>query len=145
MTIILDSCGKRLRYLRKISRLSRTQLSYKYEISANSLKFWESSDKELGEHVINKLMEIYKDQGIIFNRDWIIYGTGELPKSLSKVKESIVTSSSLDTKDINFEIKSKQDLSINNDIENIAILKEINCFKDIYPDHAILKVNQEAG
>ena len=134
MTIILDSCGKRLRYLRKISRLSRTQLSYKYEISANSLKFWESSDKELGEHVINKLMEIYKDQGIIFNRDWIIYGTGELPKSLSKIKESIVTPSpSLDTKDINC------------DIENIAILKEINCFKDIYPDHAILKVNQEAG
>lgn len=128
MNTLIASPGERLKHLRKISRLSRSQISQKYGISANTLKSWENATQNLSDRVINQCVDIYRDQGILFSHEWLAQGTGFSPKSFEEtIKRPI-------------PLPSESHFQIDNQ-EELHILKEISFFKELYPDAAVMIVS----
>ncbi len=123
---ILNSSGERLKYIRSLSRLSRSQITEKYGISASTLKHWENSAQELSENILNKCVEIYRNEGILFSRDWIISGTGLAPKSFAEIGKNFISPT------------LAQVANVNDD--ELLLIKEVHFFKELYSDGTVMIV-----
>jgi transcriptional regulator with XRE-family HTH domain len=68
---------QRLKYIRKtIVRLSRKEIQKKYGLSATTLKAWENGAAKLTEKGLEKCREIYRQEGLALEINWILHGKG---------------------------------------------------------------------
>lgn len=123
---MLNSSAERLRSIRKLSRLSRSDIANKHGISANTLKHWETSSQPLSDNAINKCTEIYRNEGILFSRDWIIYGTGLAPKTFAETGKNFTSTLEAET--------------ITQNDDELLLLKEVNFFRELYQDSTVMIV-----
>lgn len=74
--------GKRLKYLREITRLSRRAFALKHGISPGTLQNWEEGRYECGltEKTVAKLIHIFQFENIVCSTNWLLYGEGSSPK-----------------------------------------------------------------
>lgn len=123
---ILNSPGERLKHLRSLVRLNRTQISDKYGLNPNTLKSWENNVYALTEKAIKKCIEIYEDEGIIFSHEWLLSGKGLAPKTFAEIGK-------------NFNMP-KDSLTIDENENELFLLKEVKFFKDLYSDGTVMIV-----
>ena len=73
----------RVRYLRdKLLRLTREELSKLSGISINTLQNWERTlNKGISEKGAQRLIEVYRSQGIECTLEWLLHGVGAPPYS----------------------------------------------------------------
>lgn len=74
--------GKRLKYLREITHLSRRAFALKHSFSPSTLQNWEEGRYECGitEKTALTFLRVFKTENIDFSINWLIYGEGEPPK-----------------------------------------------------------------
>ncbi|MBX9839051.1 MAG: helix-turn-helix domain-containing protein [Silvanigrellaceae bacterium] len=76
----LDTIGGRLKYCRKIARLTRPHLERDYKISQSSVYCYETNMKQPSDNRLKKFLEIFKNENIIVNYQWLKTGYGDLPQ-----------------------------------------------------------------
>lgn len=122
----LTSPGERLKHIRKLIRLSRNEIAEKYKISPNTLKFWESAKTDISEKALNECIEIYRAEGMLFNKEWILTGFGIPPTSFIDMGKKINRQSSVQLIDSN--------------ANDFLLIQEVKFFKDLYIDGTIMIV-----
>jgi hypothetical protein len=124
----IDSQSWRLKYIRSVLRLSRSYLTAKYGISSSTLKYWENSAEELPESAINKCIEMYRNEGVIFSREWIMYGTGLAPKLITEIGNIFSNSASI-------ELARSGEVN-----DETLLLQEVKFFRELYEDGTVMVV-----
>lgn len=75
-----ESRGKRLKLLRKMANLTRSDIEETYQISASTLRSWEEGRQGLTEQGAKRIMIVLRDRGIQCSVGWLLYGSGSEPK-----------------------------------------------------------------
>lgn len=75
-----ESRGKRLKLLRKMANLTRSDIEETYQISASTLRSWEEGRQGLTEQGAKRIMIVLRDRGIQCSVGWLLYGTGSEPR-----------------------------------------------------------------
>lgn len=65
----LDVIGQRLRRVRKLIDVSRGEIERKYNISANTIKTWESGKAEIGVIRLVNYLKIFENYGVFLSMD----------------------------------------------------------------------------
>ena len=65
----LDIIGQRLRSIRKLIGVSRGEIERKYNISANTIKTWESGKAEIGVIRLVNYLKIFENHGVFLSMD----------------------------------------------------------------------------
>lgn len=65
----LDVIGERLRRVRKLIDVSRREIERKYNISANTIKTWESGKAEIGVIRLVNYLKIFENYGVFLSMD----------------------------------------------------------------------------
>jgi len=74
--------AQRLKYIRRLARLTRKHIEESYQLPASTLKAWENGNSTLTEKGLQRCVEIYRMEGIALSKEWVQKGTG-LPPRLS--------------------------------------------------------------
>jgi hypothetical protein len=83
----LSTVAKRLRYIRALLRLTRKYIEEKYHIPEITLKSWEGGNVKLTDSALNRCMEMYRAEGVIVSKEWILHGVGLDPMMTETVKD----------------------------------------------------------
>jgi len=70
---------ERLTFLRQVLRLSREEMLGEYGIPKNSLLSWEHGSKNISDQNLHRLLDIYLQEGLIINLEWVRSGEGVAP------------------------------------------------------------------
>jgi transcriptional regulator with XRE-family HTH domain len=98
----LSTPGERLKYIRELLRVTRAYINEHYGLSADTLTAWENGKSKLTEKGLTRCMEIYRQEGVVLSRSWILTGDGLDPKlsvTLGKYFNSSVPTESAETVD----------------------------------------------
>ena len=76
---MLNTPGERLKHLRQMARLTRSYLEKTHHLPAVTLKSWENGTARLTPKGIDRCMEIYRQEGIVCSKEWILGGIGLNP------------------------------------------------------------------
>lgn len=76
----LSTPGERLKYIRELLRVSRAYISERYGLSADTLTAWENGKSKLTEKGLMRCMEVYRQEGVVLSKSWILTGEGLDPK-----------------------------------------------------------------
>lgn len=83
------SRAKRLKKIRKMTGLSRSAFSQKHGISKGTLQNWETARfGGLTEKGAKACLQAFKQDGVIINFEWLMYGVGAGPRLLSTPSQS---------------------------------------------------------
>ncbi|AZL16095.1 hypothetical protein EF513_06055 [Rickettsiales endosymbiont of Stachyamoeba lipophora] len=104
----LKTIAERLKYIRSLTGLNRTELSNNHTFPEITLRMWENNHKPLTDKGIRRCIELYHLEGIFVTEEWLKHGTGQPP-----IRYTSLTS-----------FKA-------NDEENL--IKEQKYLKDLYP------------
>jgi transcriptional regulator with XRE-family HTH domain len=134
--------AERLKYVRKLVRLSRPDVEEKYQLSAATLKAWENGQATLTAKGIKRCIDIYRKEGVILNREWIMTGEGLSPKLSLDISRYFASELQYPLRDNKGMIKDSDLLPYSKD-DNACILREAAFFKESYPDAVILTVTND--
>jgi transcriptional regulator with XRE-family HTH domain len=81
----LESPSRRLRYIRSLLGVSRADLERKYGVSQTTIKSWEYGTVKITQEAINRCLSMYRAEGMILSREWILEGVGLEPKTSCSV------------------------------------------------------------
>ena len=127
---LLKTPGERLRYIRAtLLRVTRNYIANQYGLSADTLRAWESNKQPLTENGFKRCMDIYRAEGVLIARDWILAGEGFTPKvaiNLQRVFEEI-----------------EEDKESNQLNDEVLMLKEADFFKKLTSNSIIMLVTTE--
>ncbi len=76
----LDSPGDRVKYLCRLSGLTRKEFSKKYQISESTLRAWELDITPISEKLMIRFLNALKNEGITTSPPWVRDAIGENPK-----------------------------------------------------------------
>lgn len=125
----LKTPGQRLQYIRSLVRVSRAYLEKTYGLSAETLKVWEYDKTSLTENGLKRCMDIYRTEGVLVARNWILTGEGLAPKlaiNVNRIFEDIA------------EEQAGKPLD-----DEMLMLKEADYFKNLSPQSVIMLVTTE--
>lgn len=136
---------ERLKYLRAMLRLSRSYIEQKHHLSAATLKAWENGACRLTEKGLNRCISIYRQEGIMVNREWILDGVGLSPRLAIDMGRYLSTELQYPERHDQPRINDSDSLALpyNIDDDNSCILHEAGFFKDSYPDAIVLMVKTD--
>ena len=83
---ILDTQGKRFRYIRKLTGLKRNEFANKYSLSLATVRSWEMDIAKISPRLRKKIIEIFKKELIIVHEEWI---TNAQPPGPLKISVSL--------------------------------------------------------
>lgn len=107
--------GERLKYIRDyMLRVSRSYITEKYHVPQVTLKAWELGTTKISITNLQKCIEIYRSEGLIISQDWVLYGKGLEPVSVSVV---------------NNYFSNPSDEEIASEDDEILMLQDLNMFK----------------
>lgn len=109
-------------------RVSRAYLQEKYAIPEVTLKSWENGTTKLTKTGADRCVEIYRNEGLIINEDWVLDGIGLDPKATVTIGHYFATPTS-------------KELPIEDD--EIAMIRDANIFKENYPNAVIMVVSND--
>lgn len=132
----------RLKYVRKLVRLSRPAIEEKYHLSAATLKAWENGQAPLTAKGIKRCIDIYRKEGVILNKEWIMTGEGLSPKLSLDMSHYFASELQYPARDNKGLVKEENLLPYSKD-DNAAILREADFFKKLYPDAIVLTVTND--
>lgn len=121
--------AERLHAIRMQLKLSRGAIFKTHGLSIDTLKAWESGKLKLTEKNLDRCINIYRKEGIVVSKSWILSGEGLDPKlsqDLGKYFSNVATI---------------QNISSEND--TILIMKEADFFKATTKNAIILLVSTE--
>ena len=75
--------GKRLRYVRKLTDLSREELAKLADVSQTSISYWEHADDESSKMTLRsmaKVLNALRERGVECTERWLRSGTGASPR-----------------------------------------------------------------
>lgn len=75
----IDNINERIRKLRNYVRLPRSYFQLKHNLSADTLKKWENNNYKIKDSSIDRIIKIFKREGLIVTKEWLESGTGSLP------------------------------------------------------------------
>jgi len=81
-----EARGKRLKFLRMSTGLSRREVQDKYRISASTIQSWE--DAKAGGLTMKgakRVIAVFKEEGLRCSIDWLLYGIGTPPQLSNKL------------------------------------------------------------
>lgn len=125
----LKTSGERLQYIRTLIRVTRPYIEKNYGLSADTLKAWEYDKQPITENGLKRCMDIFRTEGLLVTRNWILAGEGLAPKL------SINVSRIFEERD---EGQGEQPLD-----DEMLMLKEAEYFKKLAPHSVILMVTTE--
>ncbi len=117
-----ESRGKRLKSLRMMAGLSRKALEDKYDVSASTMQSWEDAKAGgLTEKGAKRAIEVFRQEGIRCNVDWLLFGIGTPPQLSDKLFQKQVQ-----LQDV---IEGRVEIA-----EERAIVNELLAFRQHNPD-----------
>lgn len=87
---MLESYADRVRFVRSLTKLSREAFEERYGINRNTLKSWELSVNTLTEKSAKTLSDAINREGFSCSPEWLIFGQGSEPRSLSEADDDIL-------------------------------------------------------
>ena len=127
----INSINERIKTLRESIRVSRSYFEIKYKLSKETLKRWETSDCSLKKDALEKIVNIFKNEGIVVSKDWLETGKGDAP-SLVPVQNKVYSK----TRGNKFLIDPSEP-------EHIRSSKEIEFILNFYEDVIHLFITDE--
>lgn len=121
------TAGERLKSLRRLLRVTRAYLQAKYGLPEVTLKSWENGASRLTESGAERCVEMYRQEGLIVNLEWIMHGLGLDPKLTVSVCDY-------------FAAPNKAVSAFAYDDEE-AIIRDAKSFKESYPDAVVMIIN----
>lgn len=135
--------AERLKHVRELIRLSRTYIKQKYHLSEATLKVWENGTAPLTKKGLQRCINIYRKEGVVLSKEWIMTGEGLPPKYSVNVGHYFAgelqypqPTEKLLVKDLDCPFPYLKD-------DNACMLREASFFKESYSDAVILMVTTD--
>lgn len=134
----LHTIPERLKYTRKLLKVTRRYLSEKHGIPSVTLKAWENGSVQPSKSGIDRCIDMYKEEGILLSEEWILNGTGLPPKLLFQINQFFSTPKEedqlekVDSEEIDDEILMLKDIE-NFKINNPKSVAMVVCNDDMSP------------
>jgi transcriptional regulator with XRE-family HTH domain len=81
--MLFGNYAERIRFVRSLTNLSREAFQSKYGINKNTMKSWELGINSLTEKSAHQISEAIKNEGFCCSPEWLIFGLGSEPRSIS--------------------------------------------------------------
>lgn len=120
--------AERLRSIRTQLRHSRNYICQTYKLPIDTLRAWENGKVRLTEKAITRCLSIYRKEGVILSKSWIVTGEGLPPKLAVEIGNFFESDN------------QKQNLEMD---DTLLMVKEADFFKNLNPDSTILLVTTE--
>jgi transcriptional regulator with XRE-family HTH domain len=110
---------ERFRYARRLTGLSRNELSEKHNINVHTVQSWESGKSNPSKRGAKSFCSALMAEGVLCTEDWLLYGQGEVPQMLTSQRYSPQAN-------------------------NWAMLMEIEAFKNLNPTGIVVLLRDDA-
>jgi len=143
---IIIQQAQRLKHVRDMLRLNREYIEKKYRISAATLKSWENALTKITEKGLKRCINMYRQEGILLTREWILYGTGLSPRislDIGKYLASELQYPRHENVSEGLKVMDNTGVSYNTNDETAFILREATFFKESYTDSVALAVTND--
>lgn len=88
----IDNINERIKKLRSYLRLPRSYFEVKHHLSKETLKKWETGEYKLKDSSIDKIIRVFKKEGLIVSKQWLESGQGAPPIFVQNTKTSSTSS-----------------------------------------------------
>ncbi len=135
--------AERLKHIRKLTRLSRPYIKEKYRLSEATLKVWENGIAPLTEKGLQRCINIYRKEGVVLSKEWIMTGEGLPPNISVNVGHYFAGGLQYPRRDNDLVIKDlDKPLPYLKD-DNACMLREASFFKESYSNAVILMITND--
>ncbi|WP_186647352.1 helix-turn-helix domain-containing protein [Fluviispira vulneris] len=121
-----NKINDRITLLRNLLKLSRADVERKYQLSQETLKAWEYGKNNINNTNIDFLLNIYRNEGVLVTKEWLVKGTGISPTSS-------VTANKINSEEFNFLMD-----------EPFQMEREIKFLLNLNPDYISFRVNNDS-
>lgn len=121
--------NQRLLSIRKSLRLTRKYICDKYELSKETLNAWETGKLKLSEKAIQRCIDIYRSEGMVISRSWLLTGEGLNPQMSLELGKYFSSTEFLNEKQ--------------EDLDELLMVKEASFFKQTTKNTIVLLVASE--
>ncbi len=144
----LNSPAQRLKTLRNMARLTRDEIETKHSLSAATLKAWENGMAPITEKGIRRCIEIYRKEGVLLTRDWVLEGKGLPPQISVEIGRYFASMHDYPLHPLRPEQQQiyANDTDINTNYvvdDQIGMVREASYFKELYKDAVLMIVADE--
>jgi hypothetical protein len=138
---IIIQRAERLKQVRIILRLGRDYLEKKYHIPAATLKAWENGLTSITEKGLKRCIDMYRQEGMLLNREWILFGIGLSPRVSLDMGKYLASELQYPKNEEKAEYpKVSDDVTPYIIDETACILREAAFFKKEYQNSVVLSV-----
>lgn len=127
----------RLRFLRKMTRLSMKEFAQLCNLGLTTVNYWEQGYSSITERGAKKVIKALREEGIECSTVWLLSGLGIPPKITDPSKLSKINYTSIETPPQIIREKSSEYLSE-------KIKEELNLFQSIHPDNLTHLISNES-
>jgi hypothetical protein len=125
-------------------RLGRDYIAKKYNIPATTLKAWENALTGITEKGLKRCIDVYRREGMLVSREWILYGTGLSPRISLDMGKYLASDLQYPKREESCKkSKIKDDGTLYTVDETTCILREATFFKEGYTNAIILAVTND--
>ncbi|WP_218813653.1 helix-turn-helix domain-containing protein [Rickettsiella endosymbiont of Dermanyssus gallinae] len=129
--------ARRLRFLRKMTRLSMKEFAQLCTLGLTTINYWEQGYSSITERGSKKVIKALREEGIECSTIWLLSGLGTEPKITDPSKLSKINYPSIETSTQIIREESSDYLSG-------RIKEELNLFQSIHPDNLVYLINNES-
>lgn len=127
----------RLKFLRKLARLSMKEFAERCNIGLTTINYWEQGYSYITERGAKKVSQAMREEGIECSAIWLLSGLGAPPKitnpnKLSKINYHAIESAS--------QIIQQE----NPNYSDVKIKEELDLFQTIHPDNLFHRIDDES-
>lgn len=126
----------RLRFLRKMTRLSMKEFAQLCNLGLTTINYWEQGYSSITERGAKKVIKALREEGIECSTIWLLSGLGTQPKITDPSKLSKINYPSIETSP---QIIREEDSGYLSG----RIKEELNLFQSIHPDNLAYLINNE--
>ncbi len=122
-----EAKAARIKRLRKLTNLERTDVDLKYGINVSTLKGWETARAHgLSKKGAYKFLKIAAREGVICSYEWLMYGLGHGPRLIEK-----------------FDTLLESDAPVSSTDEERNIIEELQLFRNHHHNTIDLIINDD--
>lgn len=130
----LATPGQRLRRARVLAGIStRKEFEKKYNISANTLQGWEQGKNPLSEKGARRVVEAFKQEGLVCSVDWLLKGSGMPPRPYEMLHAGVREQARTDENVTSLNLKEEE-----------RIYQESQLFKSLNQNAIVLSITDDA-